>query len=91
MIVRFILSALGSLWLLAGILALTVAATTPRDPKGPPLPDLDAAQWVMIAWYSIAIVLLGPMGLSRAIDNRDERRRKIEADSSKPRAPGGNV
>lgn len=82
---RFLISALGSLWLLAGILALAVAATTPRDPKGPPLPDLDAAQWVMLVWYSIAIVLLGPMGLSRAIDNRDERRRKIEADSRKAR------
>lgn len=80
-IVRFILSALGALWVLAGILSLTVAMTTPRDPDAPTnLPDLDAAQLVMLVWYSLALVAFGPFGLSRAIDNRDERRKKLAAD-----------
>ena len=77
--VCFIVSALGALWVLAGLLAVHIAVTLPPDPDDPPTHTLDVAQWVMVAWAAIVLVAIGPFGLSVAIEKREERWGKVLA------------
>lgn len=77
-VLRLIVSALGALWLLAGLLTVYVAGTTPVDPDRE-TPEYDAAKWVLFVWYAIWIVLLGPIALGTAIEHRDKMWSKILA------------
>jgi hypothetical protein len=87
--IRFVLSALGALWLLSGILSLGVIAKMPPDPEDTP-PDSDAAvRLVLAVWSLISVILMGPIGLHSFVMLRDERLRKIAADNRKSRLQGG--
>jgi hypothetical protein len=70
------LSALVSLWLLAGLMSFYVASTTPRDPRKPVV-EQDAAFWVMLVWASIALIALGPIGLDTALEIRARRKKEL--------------
>lgn len=80
--IRLVLSAFGSLWLLSGLLSIHVCTTVPRDPNKPP-EQLDAAGWVMFVWNAIWLVMFGPISLSAAIGYRDKRRKELREAAEK--------
>lgn len=84
--IRFALSAFGSLWLLSGLLSFHVCTTIPRDPSKPP-EEVDAARWVLLVWGIICLILLGPIGLSATIELRSKRRRALDESTKIEKGP----
>jgi hypothetical protein len=77
-LIAIVLSALISAWLFSGILSVGIALRTPPDPEGAPVVEpMTLERWVMWAWASLGLILLGPFGLGAAIEKRDERLKKI--------------